>query len=158
MHFRLKIPSDFKKPDAGRLGRALTSHPQRLLTKAYVSTAQRRRISSLLLGRVARSVVARTSGYSVALAQLWPGRTDRLLISRMIFVPSTPRGPPRSTLAGLYLPGKLSSRMAARFLISIRHPRIGKLPCSGFGWLRHLRAADFSDHTRECPLAHQRMA
>ena len=33
------------------------------------------------MGRFARNVVARASGSSVALSQLWPGRADRLIIA-----------------------------------------------------------------------------
>ena len=33
------------------------------------------------MDRFARSVAARASGSSVALSQLWPGRTDRLIIA-----------------------------------------------------------------------------
>ncbi|MDP4360977.1 hypothetical protein QR510_30570, partial [Escherichia coli] len=43
--------------------------------------AQRRRISTLLLGRFARRTAARVSGGSVALSRLLPSRTDRLLIA-----------------------------------------------------------------------------
>jgi uncharacterized heparinase superfamily protein len=43
--------------------------------------AQRRRISRLILGRFARSALARASGGSAAISKLWPGRTDRLLIA-----------------------------------------------------------------------------
>jgi uncharacterized heparinase superfamily protein len=46
-----------------------------------VSVAQRRRISTLILNRFARNVMARASGGSVALSRLWPGRTDRLIIA-----------------------------------------------------------------------------
>ena len=46
-----------------------------------MSVAQRRRISTLIMGRFARSLVARASGGSVALSRLWPGRTDRLMIA-----------------------------------------------------------------------------
>jgi uncharacterized heparinase superfamily protein len=46
-----------------------------------VSVAQRRRISTLIMGRFARNLIARASGGSVALSRLWPGRTDRLIIA-----------------------------------------------------------------------------
>ena len=46
-----------------------------------MSVAQRRRISTLIMGRFARNVMARASGGSVALSRLWPGRTDRLIIA-----------------------------------------------------------------------------
>jgi len=46
-----------------------------------VSVAQRRRISTLIMGRFARNMMARVSGGSVAVTRLWPGRTDRLIIA-----------------------------------------------------------------------------
>src|SRR5260370_8345346 len=46
-----------------------------------VSVAQRRRISTLIIGRFARNLMARVSGGSVAVTRLWPGRTDRLIIA-----------------------------------------------------------------------------
>ena len=46
-----------------------------------MSVAQRRRISTLIAGRFARSLVARASGSTVALSRLWPGRADRLIIA-----------------------------------------------------------------------------
>src|SRR6202046_5894703 len=46
-----------------------------------VSVAQRRRISTLILGRVARNLMARASSGSGALLSLWPGRTDRPIIA-----------------------------------------------------------------------------
>src|SRR5258708_4643750 len=41
-----------------------------------VAVDQRRRISTLIMGRFARNIMARASGGSVALSRLWPGRTD----------------------------------------------------------------------------------
>src|SRR3979490_730716 len=46
-----------------------------------VSVAQRRRISTLIMGRFARSMAARASGGAVAVSRLWPGRADRLIIA-----------------------------------------------------------------------------
>ncbi|GKT33766.1 RNA (C5-cytosine) methyltransferase like protein, partial [Aduncisulcus paluster] len=40
-----------------------------------------KRISTLIAGRFARSMLARASGSTVALSRLWPGRTDRLIIA-----------------------------------------------------------------------------
>ncbi|NGX98177.1 MAG: hypothetical protein G4V63_24125, partial [Candidatus Afipia apatlaquensis] len=55
-----------------------------------MAVAYRRRISSLLLGRAARNVLARASGKSVALSRFWPGRTDRSARSRAFCRRSTP--------------------------------------------------------------------
>ena len=46
-----------------------------------MSVAQRRRISTLIAGRFARSLAARASGSTLALSRLWPGRADRLIIA-----------------------------------------------------------------------------
>ena len=46
-----------------------------------MSVAQRRRISTLILSRFARTLMSRASGGPVALSRLWPGRTDRLIIA-----------------------------------------------------------------------------
>ena len=46
-----------------------------------MSVARSRRISALILGRVARNLMSRASSGSVALVSLWPGRTDRLIIA-----------------------------------------------------------------------------
>ena len=45
-----------------------------------MSIAQRRRLSTLILGRFARSAMSRV-GVPVALARIWPGRSDRLIIA-----------------------------------------------------------------------------
>src|SRR5882724_8407953 len=39
------------------------------------------RISTLIMSRFARNMMARVSGGSVAVTRLWPGRTDRLIIA-----------------------------------------------------------------------------
>src|ERR1044072_1614178 len=46
-----------------------------------VSVAQRRRISTLIMSRSARTVIARATGATVAVSRLWPGRADRLIIA-----------------------------------------------------------------------------
>ena len=46
-----------------------------------VPAAQRRRISTLVLGRFARSLISNVSGVSVSLSGVWPGRADRLIIA-----------------------------------------------------------------------------
>ena len=46
-----------------------------------MSVAQRRRISTLIMSRSARSVIARATGATVAVSRLWPGRADRLIIA-----------------------------------------------------------------------------
>ncbi|MGH6681390.1 MAG: heparinase, partial [Bradyrhizobium sp.] len=46
-----------------------------------MTVAHSRRISTLIMGRFVRSLLARASGASVALSRLWPGRADRLVIA-----------------------------------------------------------------------------
>src|SRR3979411_2354705 len=94
------------------------------------------------MGRFARNMMARASGGSVALSRLWPGRTDRLIIA-----PHDLRTADATRAAEIY---------AAVFVLAGR-----RVPCQGrsifdleppsedwevallgFGWLRHLRAAD----------------
>jgi uncharacterized heparinase superfamily protein len=110
--------------------------------KAHVSVAQRRRISSLLLGRAARNVLARASGKSVALARLWPGRTDRLLIA-----PNDLRTVDATRAAEIYagrfvFAGKIVTSHG-RSIFDLDPPsEEWEANLLGFGWLRHLRAAD----------------
>jgi len=110
--------------------------------KAHVSVAQRRRISSLLLGRAARNVLARASGQSVALARLWPGRTDRLLIA-----PNDVRTVDATRASEIYagrfvFAGKIVTSHG-RSIFDLDPPsEEWEANLLGFGWLRHLRAAD----------------
>ena len=107
-----------------------------------MSVAQRRRISSLLLGRAARNVLARASGKSVALARLWPGRTDRLLIA-----PNDLRTVDATRAAEIYagrfvFAGKIVTSHG-RSIFDLDPPsEEWEANLLGFGWLRHLRAAD----------------
>jgi uncharacterized heparinase superfamily protein len=110
--------------------------------KANVSVAQRRRISSLLLGRAARNVLARASGKSVAVARLWPGRTDRLLIA-----PNDVRTVDATRASEVYagrfvFAGKIVTSHG-RSIFDLDPPsEEWEANLLGFGWLRHLRAAD----------------
>jgi uncharacterized heparinase superfamily protein len=94
------------------------------------------------MGRFARNMVARASGGSVALSRLWPGRTDRLIIA-----PHDLRTADSTRAAEIY---------AGRFVFACKivtcHGRSifdleppsedWEVSLLGFGWLRHLRAAD----------------
>jgi uncharacterized heparinase superfamily protein len=107
-----------------------------------VSAAQRRRISTLILGRFARSVMARASGGSVALSKLWPGRTDRLIIA-----PHDLRTADATRAAEIYagrfvFAGKIVT-CHGRSIFDLEPPSEDwEVALLGFGWLRHLRAAD----------------
>jgi uncharacterized heparinase superfamily protein len=107
-----------------------------------VSVAQRRRISSLVLGRAARKVLASASGKSVALSRFWPGRTDRLLIA-----PNDLRTVDATRASEIYagrfvFAGKIVSSHG-RSIFELDPPSEDwEATLLGFGWLRHLRAAD----------------
>jgi uncharacterized heparinase superfamily protein len=107
-----------------------------------VAVAHRRQISSLLLGRAARSVLARASGRSVVLSRLWPGRTDRLLIA-----PNDLRTVDATRASEVYagrfvFAGKIVTSHG-RSVFELDPPSEDwEASLLGFGWLRHLRAAD----------------
>src|ERR1700723_3246768 len=107
-----------------------------------VSVAQRRRISTLILNRFARNMMSRASGGSVALSRLWPGRTDRLIIA-----PHDLRTADATRAAEIYagrfvFAGKIVT-CHGRSIFDLEPPSEDwEVALLGFGWLRHLRAAD----------------
>jgi uncharacterized heparinase superfamily protein len=107
-----------------------------------VTVAQRRRISTLIMGRFARNVMSRASGGSVALSRLWPGRTDRLIIA-----PHDLRTADATRAAEIYagrfvFAGKIVT-CHGRSIFDLEPPSEDwEVALLGFGWLRHLRAAD----------------
>ncbi|TMJ84555.1 MAG: heparinase, partial [Alphaproteobacteria bacterium] len=107
-----------------------------------MSLAQRRRISTLIMGRFARSIMARASGGSVSLSRLWPGRTDRLIIA-----PHDLRTADATRAAEIYagrfvFAGKIVT-CHGRSVFDLEPPSEDwEAALLGFGWLRHLRAAD----------------
>ncbi|ABE37956.1 Heparinase II/III-like [Rhodopseudomonas palustris BisB5] len=109
---------------------------------ARVSSAQRKRISSLIVGRFARNMAARVSGGSAALTRLWPGRTDRLIIA-----PHDLRTADATRAAEIYagrfvFAGKIVT-CHGRSIFDLEPPSDDwEAALFGFGWLRHLRAAD----------------
>jgi uncharacterized heparinase superfamily protein len=94
------------------------------------------------MGRFARSVMARASGGSVALSKLWPGRTDRLIIA-----PHDLRTADATRAAEIYagrfvFAGKIVT-CHGRSIFDLEPPSEDwEVALLGFGWLRHLRAAD----------------
>jgi uncharacterized heparinase superfamily protein len=104
--------------------------------------AQRRRISTLIAGRFARNLMARASGGTVALSRLWPGRTDRLIIA-----PHDLRTADATRAAEIYagrfvFAGKIVT-CHGRSIFDLEPPsEEWEAALLGFGWLRHLRAAD----------------
>jgi len=107
-----------------------------------VSVAQRRRISTLIMVRLGRTIVARASGGSLALSRLWPGRADRLIIA-----PHDLRTADATRAAEIYagrfvFAGKIVT-CHGRSIFDLEPPSEDwEVALLGFGWLRHLRAAD----------------
>src|ERR1051325_7401208 len=112
------------------------------LTRHGVSVAQRRRISTLIMSRFARNTLARASGGSVAVSRLWPGRADRLIIA-----PHDLRTADATRAAEIYagrfvFAGKIVT-CHGRWIFDLEPPSEDwEVALLGFGWLRHLRAAD----------------
>jgi uncharacterized heparinase superfamily protein len=94
------------------------------------------------MGRFARNIMARASGSSVALARLWPGRADRLIIA-----PHDLRTADATRAAEIYagrfvFAGKIVT-CHGRSIFDLEPPSEDwEVALLGFGWLRHLRAAD----------------
>jgi uncharacterized heparinase superfamily protein len=107
-----------------------------------VSVAHRRHISTLIMSRFARGVMARASGCSVALSRLWPGRTDRLIIA-----PHDLRTADATRAAEIYagrfvFAGKIVTCQGRSIFDLVAPSDDWEIALLGFGWLRHLRAAD----------------
>jgi uncharacterized heparinase superfamily protein len=87
-------------------------------------------------------MMARASGGSVALSKLWPGRTDRLIIA-----PHDLRTADATRAAEIYagrfvFAGKIVT-CHGRSIFDLEPPSEDwEVALLGFGWLRHLRAAD----------------
>src|SRR6202051_2011666 len=94
------------------------------------------------MGRFARNMIARASGASVALSGLCPGRTDRLIIA-----PHDLRTADATRAAEIYagrfvFAGKIVT-CHGRSIFDLEPPSEDwEVALLGFGWLRHLRAAD----------------
>ncbi len=94
------------------------------------------------MGRFARSIAARASGSTVSLSRLWPGRADRLIIA-----PHDLRTADATRAAEIYagrfvFAGKIVT-CHGRSIFELEPPSEDwEVSLLGFGWLRHLRAAD----------------
>src|SRR5438105_4066007 len=125
-----------------RIKRIRARIPLLPFSRQGVSVAQRRRISTLIMTRFARNMIARASGSSVALSRLWPGRTDRLIIA-----PHDLRTADATRAAEIYagrfvFAGKIVT-CQGRSIFDLEPPSEDwEVALLGFGWLRHLRAAD----------------
>ena len=107
-----------------------------------MSVAHRRHISTLLLRRFARRTLARAGDGPAALSRLWPGRADRLTIA-----PHDLRTADATRAAEIYagrfvFAGKIVT-CRSRSIFDLEPPSEDwEATLLGFGWLRHLRAAD----------------
>ena len=94
------------------------------------------------MGRFARNMMSRASGGSVVLSKLWPGRADRLIIA-----PHDLRTADATRAAEIYagrfvFAGKIVT-CHGRSIFDLEPPSEDwEVSLLGFGWLRHLRAAD----------------
>ncbi|HKU04669.1 MAG TPA: heparinase II/III family protein [Bradyrhizobium sp.] len=94
------------------------------------------------MGRFARNMMARAGGSTVALSRLWPGRSDRLIIA-----PHDLRTADATRAAEIYagrfvFAGKIVT-CHGRSIFDLDPPSEDwEVALLGFGWLRHLRAAD----------------
>jgi uncharacterized heparinase superfamily protein len=94
------------------------------------------------MGRFARNLVARASGGSAAASRLWPGRADRLIIA-----PHDLRTADATRAAEIYagrfvFAGKIVT-CHGRSVFDLEPPSEDwEVALLGFGWMRHLRAAD----------------
>jgi uncharacterized heparinase superfamily protein len=106
------------------------------------SVAYHRRVSGLVASRFARNVVARASWNSFVLWRVWPGRTDQLLIS-----PQELRTADATRAAEIYagrfvFAGKIVTCHGRSVFLLDPPSEDWEVALLGFGWLRHLRAAD----------------
>src|ERR1700741_4342418 len=107
-----------------------------------VSVAQRRRISTLIMGRFARTMMARASSSSVALAKVLPGRTDRLIIAPHDLCTADATRAAEIYAGRFVFAGKIVT-CHGRSIFDLEPPSEDwAVSLLGFGWLRHLRAAD----------------
>ena len=94
------------------------------------------------MDRFARNMMARASGSSLTLTRLWPGRADRLIIA-----PHDLRTADATRAAEIYagrfvFAGKIVT-CHGRSIFDLEPPSEDwEVALLGFGWLRHLRAAD----------------
>src|SRR6184192_4645289 len=94
------------------------------------------------MSRSARSVIARATGATVTVSRLWPGRADRLIIA-----PHDLRTADATRAAEIYagrfvFAGKIVT-CHGRSIFDLEPPSEDwEVALLGFGWLRHLRAAD----------------
>src|SRR5256886_2536159 len=94
------------------------------------------------MGRLARNLIARASGGSVALSRLWPGRTDRVISAPHALRPADATRAAKIYAGRFVFAGKIVT-CHGRSIFDLEPPSEDwEVALLGFGWLRHLRAAD----------------
>src|SRR3954467_1669171 len=94
------------------------------------------------MSRSARTVIARATGATVAVSRLWPGRADRLIIAPHDLPPPAPPRPAEIYAGRFVFAGKIVT-CHGRSIFDLEPPSEDwEVALLGFGWLRHLRAAD----------------
>jgi uncharacterized heparinase superfamily protein len=109
---------------------------------ASLSVANARRISTLMVRRASRGVVARLSWNWLTLWKAWPGRADQLTIA-----PQELRTADATRAAEIYagrfvFAGKIVTSHGRSIFAMDAPSEDWRVALLGFGWLRHLRAAD----------------
>jgi uncharacterized heparinase superfamily protein len=107
-----------------------------------VQIAFRRRLSTLVLRRFAQATFARVGGAPAALLRLWPGRHDRLIIAPIDLRTSDATRAAEIYAGRFVFAGKIVT-CHGRSIFDLEPPsEEWEMTLLGFGWLRHLRAAD----------------
>src|SRR5947209_17907667 len=109
---------------------------------ASLSVANARRISTLMVRRASRGVVARLSWHWLTLWKAWPGRADQLTIA-----PQELRTADATRAAEIYagrfvFAGKIVTSHGRSIFAMDPPSEDWQVALLGFGWLRQLRAAD----------------
>src|SRR3954447_21200000 len=94
------------------------------------------------MSRSARTVIARATGATVAVSRLWPGRADRLIIAPHDLRPADATRAAEIYAGRFVFAGKIVT-CHGRSIFDLDPPSEDwEVALLGFGWLRHLRAAD----------------
>ncbi len=113
-----------------------------MIEQGRVSIAYRRRLSSLVVRRLTRNLLARAARGPATASRLWPGRADRLIIAPQdLHTADTTRA--TEIYAGRFVfAGKIVT-CHGRSVFELEPPSEDwEAALLGFGWLRHMRAAD----------------
>jgi len=106
-----------------------------------VSIAQRQRLLTVIVNRLARNAMTRLGG-GWTLAQLWPSRGERLLITPHDLRTADP-SLATEIYAGRFVFGGKIVNCHGRSIFDLDPPSEDwEVALLGFGWLRHLRAAE----------------